>query len=112
MPARLGLFEGRAKKPLYGKMSGSPEPSSCLSLRTMRTKMLRRVVGSLFEEEAMANHSKERTRAEAQFKQTQKAQPAKQPATEGGQATEDYVAAGHAVRAKTARLKELRLAST
>ena len=108
MPARLGLFEGRAKKPLYGKMSGSPEPSSCLSLRTMRTKMLRRVVGSLFEEEAMANHSKERTRAEARFKQTQKAQPA----TEGGQATEDYVAAGHAVRAKTARLKELRLAST
>jgi hypothetical protein len=58
----------------------------------------------------MANHSKERTQAEAQFKQVQKAQPAKQPATEGGQATADYAAAGHAVRAKTARLKELRLA--
>ena len=58
----------------------------------------------------MANHSKERTRAEARFKQTQKAQPAPQPATEGRQATADYVAAGHAVRAKTARLKGLRLA--
>ena len=48
--------------------------------------------------------------AEAQFKQVQKAQPAARPTTEGGQATADYVAAGHAVRAKTAQLKELRLA--
>jgi len=52
----------------------------------------------------MANHSKERTQAEAQFKQAQKAQAATQPTTGGGKA------AGHAVRAKTARLKELRLA--
>ena len=52
----------------------------------------------------MAKHSKERTQAEAQFKRTQKAQRA----TESEQAMADYVAAGHAVRAKTARLKELR----
>jgi hypothetical protein len=58
----------------------------------------------------MANHSKERTQAEAQFKQAHKAQAATQPTTGGGKATADYVAAGHAVRAKTARLKELRLA--
>jgi hypothetical protein len=58
----------------------------------------------------LTQHSKERTQAEAQFKQAQKAQPAKQPTTEGGQATVDYVATGHALRAKTARLKELRLA--
>jgi hypothetical protein len=49
----------------------------------------------------MANHSKERTQAEAQLKQTQKAQRA----TEGSQAMSEYVAAGHAVRAKTARLR-------
>ena len=54
----------------------------------------------------MAKHSKERTEAEAQFKKTQKAQQA----TEGAKATSEYVAAGHAVRAKTARLRELRLA--
>ena len=54
----------------------------------------------------MPKHSKERTQAEAQFKRTQKAQRA----TESEQAMADYVAAGHAVRAKTARLKELRLA--
>jgi hypothetical protein len=54
----------------------------------------------------MAKHSKERTPAEAQFKRRQKAQRA----TESEQAMADYVAAGHAVRAKTARLKELRLA--
>ena len=47
----------------------------------------------------MAKHSKERTQAEAQFKRTQKAQRA----TESEQAMADYVAAGHAVRAKTAR---------
>ena len=54
----------------------------------------------------MANHSKERTEAEAQFKKIQK----QQPATEGTQAVSESVVAGHAVRAKTARLKELRLA--
>ena len=54
----------------------------------------------------MAKHSKERTEAEAQFKKTQKAQQA----TEGAKATSEYVVAGHAVRAKTARLRELRLA--
>ncbi|TMJ79163.1 MAG: hypothetical protein E6G76_28865 [Alphaproteobacteria bacterium] len=54
----------------------------------------------------MANRSKKRTEAEAQFKKTQKAQRA----TDGTQAMSEYVAAGHAVRAKTARLRELRLA--
>ena len=58
----------------------------------------------------MAQHSKERTKAEAQFKQAQKPQPAPRPTTEAGQATADYVAEGHAVRAKTAQLRELRLA--
>jgi hypothetical protein len=53
----------------------------------------------------MANHSKERTQAEAQLKKTQKAQRA----TEGSKAMSEYVAAGHAVRAKTARPRELRL---
>jgi hypothetical protein len=57
-------------------------------------------------EETMANHSKDRTQAEAQFKQAQRVQRA----TEGSKAMADYVAAGHAVRAKTARLRELRLA--
>ena len=33
----------------------------------------------------MAQHSKARTKAEAQFKQVQKPQPATQPTTEGGQ---------------------------
>ena len=54
----------------------------------------------------MAKHSKERPEAEAKFKKTQKAQQA----IEGAQAMSEYVAAGHAVRAKTARLRELRLA--
>ena len=36
-------------------------------------------------------HSKERTKAEAQFRQAQKPQPAAQPTTEGGRAKEDYV---------------------
>jgi hypothetical protein len=40
----------------------------------------------------------------------QKPQSAAQPTTEGGRAKADYVAAGHAIRAKTARLKQLRLA--
>jgi hypothetical protein len=58
----------------------------------------------------LAQHSKERTKAEAQFKQVQKPQSATRPTTEGGQATADYLAEGHAVRAKTAQLRELRLA--
>ena len=53
-------------------------------------------------------HSKERTKAEAQFRQAQKPQPAAQPTTEGGRAKADYVAAGHAERDKTVRLKALR----
>jgi hypothetical protein len=55
-----------------------------------------------------AQHSKERTKAEAQFRQAQKLQPAAQPTTEGGRAKADYIAAGHAERAKTVRLKALR----
>jgi hypothetical protein len=62
------------------------------------------------KEATLAQHSKARTRAEAQFKQVQKPQPATQPTTKGGQATADYLAEGHAVRAKTAQLRELRLA--
>jgi hypothetical protein len=58
----------------------------------------------------MAQHSKARAKAEAQFKQVQKPPPAKQPTIEAGQATADYLAEAHAVRAKTARLRELRLA--
>jgi hypothetical protein len=56
------------------------------------------------------HHSKERTKAEVQFRQAQKPQPAAQPTTEGGRAKADYVAEGEAERAKTARLKALRLA--
>jgi hypothetical protein len=54
----------------------------------------------------MANHSKERTQAEAQLNQKDAKGTA---ATEGSQAMSEYVAAGHAVRAKTARPRELRL---
>ena len=57
----------------------------------------------------MAQHSKARTKAEAQFKQVQKPQPATRPTTKGGQATADYLAEGHAVRAKTAQLRELQV---
>jgi hypothetical protein len=56
----------------------------------------------------LAQHSKARSKAEAQFKQVHAL--ATQPTTKGGQATADYLAAGHAVRAKTAQLRELRLA--
>ena len=49
----------------------------------------------------MANHSKERT--QAQFKKAQRA-------TEGAQAMSEYNAERQAERAKTARLRELRLA--
>ena len=59
-------------------------------------------------DDSKEQHSKERTKAEAQFRQAQKPQPAAQPTTEGGRAKADYVAAGHAERAKTVRLKALR----
>ena len=59
-------------------------------------------------DDSKEQHSKERTKAEAQFRQVQKPQPAAQPTTEGGRAKADYVAAGHAERAKTVRLKALR----
>ncbi len=59
-------------------------------------------------DDSKEQHSKERTRAEAQFRQARKPQPAAQPTTEGGRAKADYVAAGHAERAKTVRLKALR----
>ena len=58
----------------------------------------------------MVQHSKARTKAEAQFKQMQKPQLATNPTTKGGQATADYLAAGHVAPANTARLRELRLA--
>jgi hypothetical protein len=51
----------------------------------------------------LADNTKERTQAEAQFKETQKQQ-------EGAAAMAAYVAEADAVRAKTARLRELRLA--
>ena len=51
----------------------------------------------------MADNTKERTQAEAQFKKTQKQQ-------EGAAAMAAYVAEADAVRAKTARRRELRLA--
>jgi hypothetical protein len=51
----------------------------------------------------LADNTKERTQAEAQFKKTQKQK-------EGVEAMAAYVADAHAVRAKTARLRELRLA--
>jgi hypothetical protein len=51
----------------------------------------------------MADPSKERSQAEAQFKKTQRAD-------EGAQAMSEYNAERQAERAKTVRLKELRLA--
>ena len=51
----------------------------------------------------MADNTRERTQAEAQFKKTQKQQ-------EGAAAMAAYVADADAVRAKTVRLRELRLA--
>jgi hypothetical protein len=51
----------------------------------------------------LSDNTRERTRAEAQFKKTQKQQ-------EGVAAMAAYVAEANAVRAKTARLRELRLA--
>jgi hypothetical protein len=61
-------------------------------------------------DDSKVQHSKERTKAEAQFRRAQKPQPAAQPTTEGGRAKADYVAAGHAEHAKTERLRALRLA--
>jgi hypothetical protein len=58
---------------------------------------------SLKRSKYLADNTKERTRAEAQFKKTQKQQ-------EGAAAVAAYVAEADAVRAKTARLRELRLA--
>ena len=51
----------------------------------------------------MADNTKERTQAEAQFKKTQKQK-------EGAEAMAAYVAEADGLRAKTARLRELRLA--
>ena len=50
----------------------------------------------------MADNTRERTQAEAQFKKTQKQKEAEAMAA--------YVAEADAVRAKTARFRELRLA--
>jgi hypothetical protein len=50
----------------------------------------------------LADNTKERTQAEAKFKKTQKQQ-------EGAAAVAAHVAEADAVRAKTARLRELRL---
>ena len=54
----------------------------------------------------MADQPKERPQVETQFKQTQKAQRA----AEGEQAMSEYVAERSAERAKTERLRALRLA--
>src|SRR4029078_5288327 len=50
------------------------------------------------KEAVVGPQSKTRTEARAQSKQVQKPPPATQPTTKGGQATADYLAAGHAVR--------------
>jgi hypothetical protein len=55
-------------------------------------------------EETMANHSKVRTEAEAQFRKTLKA------TWKGKRVTTPYEAEAQVARNKTARLKELRLA--
>ena len=51
----------------------------------------------------MASNSRDRDAAEKEFKKIQKLQ-------DGEKAMSDYIAEAHAVRAKTARLRELRLA--
>jgi hypothetical protein len=51
----------------------------------------------------LADDTRERIQSEAQFKRTQKQK-------EGAAATADYAAEAEAIRAKTARLRELRLA--
>jgi hypothetical protein len=55
------------------------------------------------QEQTMADQPKERAQSEAQFKKAQRA-------TEGAKAMSEYNAERQAERAKTARLKELRLA--
>jgi hypothetical protein len=72
-----------------------------LSRLAMQSKIAWRVAGGIHGEPF-----KKASEAETLFKQTQKAKLAAQ----GSQAMADYVAAGHAVRANTARLRELRLA--
>jgi len=57
-----------------------------------------------FAKEIMANHSKVRTAAEAQFRKSLKA------TWKGKKVTTPYEAEARAARNKTARLKELRLA--
>jgi len=54
----------------------------------------------------MADQPKERPQVKSQFKQTQKAQRA----AEGEQAMSEYIAERNAERAKTERLRALRLA--
>jgi hypothetical protein len=56
------------------------------------------------KEHTMANHSKARTEAEAQFRKTLKA------TWKGKKVTTPYEAEARVTRNKTARLKELRLA--
>jgi hypothetical protein len=68
-------------------------------------KCTSRITGKLFaeKERILADNTRERTQAEAQFKKTQKQK-------EGAEAMAAYVAEADAVRAKTSRLRELRLA--
>jgi hypothetical protein len=58
---------------------------------------------ALKKEKILATNTRERAWAEAQFKKTQKQK-------DGGGAKAAYVVEADAVRAKTARLRELRLA--
>ena len=64
-----------------------------------------RITGELLyqKEQILTDNTKERAQAEAEFKKTQKQQ-------EAAAAVAAYVAEADAVRAKTARLRELRLA--
>ena len=68
-------------------------------------KCTSRITGKHFakKEKILADNTRERTQAEAQFKKTQKQK-------DGGGAKAAYVVEADAVRAKTARLRELRLA--
>jgi hypothetical protein len=77
--------------------------SCCLPLKVQNCNQ--RITGTFVarKEQALADSTKERLQAEAQFKRTQKQK-------EGAAATADYAAQAAAVRAKTARLRELRLA--
>ena len=85
----------------YGEVSSGRNPW-CLPRLARRSKIAQGESG----EETMANHSKERTEADADFKQTRKAQRA----TDAIKAMSEYKAARDAEVAKTARLKEQRLA--